>query len=103
NKTQRVKVLSGPPDSAERRQVWREPTGSRFSTPSCETDSEKTRILMGIHLQAEAGIDPALPAGTTTDRKHHDRVPEDDWEALSQRKKDKIRLKDWLFIMDQCT
>ncbi|QQP53969.1 Transposase [Caligus rogercresseyi] len=35
-------------DSAERRQVWAEPTGVRFSTPRVKQTARKTMILMGF-------------------------------------------------------
>ncbi|QQP54753.1 Uncharacterized protein FKW44_007688, partial [Caligus rogercresseyi] len=62
-------------DSAERRQVWAEPTGAR------EEDDDSD----GVHLEAEAGIDHC-----TTCRDH----------TLSQPEKDKIRLKDCLLMWD---
>ncbi|QQP38541.1 Uncharacterized protein FKW44_019137 [Caligus rogercresseyi] len=77
-------------DLAERRQVWAEPTGARFSTP-CQTDSEEDDDSDGVHLQAEAGIDHCTTCRDHNRPEHHDRVPEDDWE-------DKIRLKDCLLM-----
>ncbi|QQP53580.1 Uncharacterized protein FKW44_006105 [Caligus rogercresseyi] len=77
-------------DSAERRQVWAEPTGAR------EEDDDSD----GVHLQAEAGSDHCTTCRDHNRPEHHDRVPEDDWEALSQLKKDKIRLKDCLLMWD---
>ncbi|QQP57477.1 Uncharacterized protein FKW44_002485, partial [Caligus rogercresseyi] len=54
----------------------------------------------GVHLQAEAGIDHCTTCLDHSRPEHHDTVPEDDWEALSQPKKDKIRLKDCLLMWD---
>ncbi|QQP56197.1 Transposase [Caligus rogercresseyi] len=73
-------------DSAEQRQVWAEPTGP-VSHPPCETDSEEDDDSDGGHLQAEAGIDHCTICWNHSRPEHHDRVPEDDWEALFQPEK----------------
>ncbi|QQP52570.1 Uncharacterized protein FKW44_004758 [Caligus rogercresseyi] len=86
--------------SAERRQVWAEPTGARFSTLPCEIGSEEDDDSDGVHPQAGAGIDHCTTCRDHSRPEHHDRVPEDDWEALSQPEKDKIRLKDCLLMWD---
>ncbi|QQP50129.1 Uncharacterized protein FKW44_011029 [Caligus rogercresseyi] len=44
-------------------------------------------ILKGVHLQAEAGIDHCTTCRDHSRPEHHDRVLEDDWEALSQPEK----------------
>ncbi|QQP49304.1 Transposase, partial [Caligus rogercresseyi] len=56
-------------DSAERRQVWAEPTGPRFSTP------------------VRGGIDHCTSCRDHSRPEHNERVPEDDWEAFSQPEK----------------
>ncbi|QQP50092.1 Uncharacterized protein FKW44_010979, partial [Caligus rogercresseyi] len=74
-------------DSAERRQVWVEPTGPRFSTPRVKQIARKTMILMGFTCK------PRLPAGTTADRNTM-------IDTFLSLKKDKIRLKDCLLMWE---
>ncbi|QQP51041.1 Uncharacterized protein FKW44_012247 [Caligus rogercresseyi] len=57
------------------------------SRPPFETDSEEDDDSDGVHLQAEAGIDYCTTCRDHSRPEHHDRVPEDDWEALSQPEK----------------
>ncbi|QQP35913.1 Uncharacterized protein FKW44_020860, partial [Caligus rogercresseyi] len=57
-----------------------------LDTP-CERDSEEDDDSDGVHLQAEAGIDHCTTCRDLNRPEHHDRVPEDDWEALSQPEK----------------
>ncbi|QQP55213.1 Transposase [Caligus rogercresseyi] len=76
-------------DSAERRQVWAEPTG-----PDSEEDDDSD----GVHLQAEAGIDHC-----TTCRDHSRRNTMIEYLKTTGKrflslKKDKIRLKDCLLM-----
>ncbi|QQP55536.1 Uncharacterized protein FKW44_008756, partial [Caligus rogercresseyi] len=68
--------------------------------PPCETNSEEDDDSDGVHLQAEVGIDHCTTCRDHSRPEHHDKVPEDDWEALSQPEKDKIRLKDCLLMWD---
>ncbi|QQP57566.1 Uncharacterized protein FKW44_002598, partial [Caligus rogercresseyi] len=62
--------------------------------------SEEDDDSDGVQLQAEAGIDHCTTCEDHSRLEHHDRVPEDDWEALFSLKKDKIRLKDCLLMWD---
>ncbi|QQP52592.1 Uncharacterized protein FKW44_004783 [Caligus rogercresseyi] len=55
-------------DSAERRQVWAEPTGARFSTPRVKQTARKTMILMGFTCKPRRVSITALLARTTADR-----------------------------------
>ncbi|QQP48867.1 Uncharacterized protein FKW44_009320 [Caligus rogercresseyi] len=63
-----------------------------------EKKTRPGRDSYGVHLQAEAGIDPCTTYRDHSRPEHHDRVPEDDWEELSQPEKDKIWLKDCLLM-----
>ncbi|QQP52816.1 Uncharacterized protein FKW44_005078, partial [Caligus rogercresseyi] len=101
-------VLSGPPEAVPGPRGGLSgvscispgrPTGPG-SRPPCETDSEEDDDSDGVHLQAEAGIDHCTTCRDHSRPEHHDRVPEDDWEALLSLKKDKIRLKDCLLMWD---
>ncbi|QQP48571.1 Hypothetical protein FKW44_008933, partial [Caligus rogercresseyi] len=66
--------------------LGRKPTGARFRPP-CEITAREGDDSDGVHLQAEAGIDHDC----TTCRDPADgntmKVPEDDWQALSQPEK----------------
>ncbi|QQP48846.1 Uncharacterized protein FKW44_009287 [Caligus rogercresseyi] len=78
-------------DSAERRQVWAEPTGA---------DSEEDDDSDGVHLQAEAVIDHC-----TTCRDHSRPEPMIEYLRTTGKrflslKKDKIRLKDCLLMWE---
>ncbi|QQP32993.1 Uncharacterized protein FKW44_024202, partial [Caligus rogercresseyi] len=86
-------------DSVERRQVWAVPTGARFSTPPCEIDSKEDDDSDGVHLQARRVSITALPAGPQPTGTH-DRVPKDDWEALSQPEKGQDPAEDCLLMWD---
>ncbi|QQP35407.1 Uncharacterized protein FKW44_023622, partial [Caligus rogercresseyi] len=68
-------------------QVWVEPTGGPVLDHPCETDSKEDDDSDGVNLQAEAGIDHCTTCRDHSRPEHHDRVPEDDWEALSQPQK----------------
>ncbi|QQP37652.1 Transposase [Caligus rogercresseyi] len=61
--------------------------GGPVLDPPCETDSEEDDNSDGVHLQAEAGIDHCTTCRDHSRPTHHDRVPEDDWIALSQPEK----------------
>ncbi|QQP48992.1 Uncharacterized protein FKW44_009492 [Caligus rogercresseyi] len=61
--------------------------GGPVLDPPCETDSEEDDDSDGVHLQTEAGIDHCTTCRDHSRPEHHDRVPEDDWEALSQPEK----------------
>ncbi|QQP42237.1 Uncharacterized protein FKW44_016838 [Caligus rogercresseyi] len=61
--------------------------GGPVLDPPCETDSEEDDDSDGVHLQAEAGIDHCTTCRDHNRPEHNDRVPEDDWEALSQPEK----------------
>ncbi|QQP58201.1 Histone-lysine n-methyltransferase setmar-like protein [Caligus rogercresseyi] len=54
-------------DSAERRQVWAEPTGAWFSTPRVKQTARKTMILMGFTCKPRR-VSITGTAGTTADR-----------------------------------
>ncbi|QQP31677.1 Uncharacterized protein FKW44_025356, partial [Caligus rogercresseyi] len=66
-----------------------DPTGGRFLTPLCETDSEEDDDSDGVHLQAEAADRNTMIEYLRTTGKR-----------FLSLKKDKIRLKDCLLMWD---
>ncbi|QQP57301.1 Uncharacterized protein FKW44_002233, partial [Caligus rogercresseyi] len=83
-------------DSAERRQVWAEPTGARFSTPRVKKTASKTMILMGFTCKPRRVSLTALPAGTNTMIEYLRTTG----KRFLSLKKDMIRLKNCLLMWD---
>ncbi|QQP53537.1 Transposase [Caligus rogercresseyi] len=87
-------------DSAERRQVWAEPTGARISTPRVKQTARKTMIQMGFTCKPRRVSITALPAGTAADRNTMIEYLRTTGKRFLCLKKDKIRLKDCLLMWD---
>ncbi|QQP36428.1 Uncharacterized protein FKW44_021529, partial [Caligus rogercresseyi] len=87
-------------DLAERKQVWAEPTGARFYTPNLKQTARKTMILMGFTCKLRRVSITALPAGTTADRNTLIEYLRTTGKRFFSLKKDKIRLKDCLLMLD---
>ncbi|QQP41003.1 Uncharacterized protein FKW44_015247 [Caligus rogercresseyi] len=87
-------------DSAERRQVWAEPTGARFSTLRVKQTARKMMILMGFTCKPRRVSITALPAGTTADRNTMIEYLRTTGKRFLSLKKDKIWLKDCLLMWD---
>ncbi|QQP53344.1 Uncharacterized protein FKW44_005798 [Caligus rogercresseyi] len=87
-------------DSAERRQVWAEPTGARFSTPRVKQTARKTMILMGFTCKPRRVSITALPARTTANRNTMIEYLRTTGKRFLSLKKDKIWLKNCLLMWD---
>ena len=87
-------------ESAERREVWVEPMGVRFSTPRVKQTTKKTMILMGFTCKPKRVSIQALSPGTTATRETMIEYLRTTGKRFLSLKKDRIQLKDCLLMWD---